>query len=246
MTHEELIELVPLLAIDALPEAESSEVRRHLLTCASCRRLLSEFDDVGAALLASVPTVEPPAAVAANLRRWVASQQRAPQSSDRAKIGRRLPVLPRWAWIGAAFAVLALLAIGVYSLIPQTADSPDNEMAQLAKTPGMVNVSIKGTDAAPKSWGRVVANPDSADGYLMVGDLASLPPQKAYQVWLVRDTERNSAALFTVDTTGKATVRLKAPDAIRNYREVGVTVEPVGGSPWPTTARVIGGVLAQK
>src|SRR6476646_1942465 len=115
MTHEELIELVPLLAINALPEAESAKVRRHLLTCASCRRLLSEFDDVGAALLASVPAVEPPASIAANLRRWVASQQRVPHSSDRAKTGRRLPVLPRRAWIGAALVVLALLAIGVYS-----------------------------------------------------------------------------------------------------------------------------------
>jgi anti-sigma-K factor RskA len=246
MTHEELIELVPLLAIGALPDAESTEVRRHLLTCASCRQSLAEFEDVGTALLASVPVVELPASIAANLRQRVASPQRAPHASDRAKSGRPLPVLPRWAWIGAAFAVLALLAIGAYALIPQTPDSPDNEMAQLVKTPGMVNVSIKGTDAAPKSWGRVVANPDSANGYLMVGDLASLPPQKAYQVWLVRDTERNSAALFTVDTSGRATVRLKAPDAIRNYREVGVTVEPAGGSPWPTTARVIGGALAQK
>jgi anti-sigma-K factor RskA len=246
MTHEELIELVPLLAIDALPGTESAEVRRHLLTCVSCRQLLAEFEDVGAALLASVPAVEPPASIAASLRRRVASPQRAPHAGDRAKSGRRLPVLPRWAWIGAAFAVLALLAIGVYSLIPQTPDSPDNEMAQLAKTPGVVNVSIKGTDAAPKSWGRVVANPDSANGYLMVANLASLPPQRTYQVWLTRDTERSSAALFTVDTSGTATVRLKAPDAIRYYREVGVTVEPAGGSPWPTTVRVIGGALAQK
>src|SRR5881296_2323067 len=106
MTHEELIELVPLLAIDALPEAESTEVRRHLSTCASCRQLLSEFDNVGAALLTSVPAVEPPTSIAANLRQWVASQQRAPHSSDRSKTGRRLPVLPRWAWIGAAFVLL--------------------------------------------------------------------------------------------------------------------------------------------
>ena len=84
------------------------------------------------------------------------------------------------------------------------------------------------------------------DGYLMVAELSTLPPQQTYQVWLTRDTERSSAAVFTVDTTGKATVRLHAPDAIRNYREVGVTVEPAGGSPWPTTARIIGGALAQK
>src|SRR5439155_23898679 len=130
-------------------------------------------------LLTGVPAVEPPASIAANLPRWVASQQGPPRSSDRSKTGRRLPVPPRWAWIGAAFAVLALIAVGVYAIIPQTTPgSPDNEMAQLAKTPGMVNVSIKGTDVAPKSWGRVVANPDSAIGYLMVGDLASLPPQR--------------------------------------------------------------------
>jgi anti-sigma-K factor RskA len=245
MTHEELIELVPLLAIDALPAAESAVVRKHLVTCTSCRQLLAEYESVGDALLKAVPALEPPPSIATNLRQRVTTNQparpaRAPETV------RRLPVLPRWGWVAAAFVVLLLLAIGAYALLPQTPDSPDAEMAQLAKTPGIVNVSIKGTDVAPKSWGRVVANPDSANGYLMVGDLTALPPQKAYQVWLVRDTERSSAAIFTVDTTGRATVRLKAPEAIRNYREVGVTVEPAAGSPWPTTARVIGGALAQK
>ena len=242
MTHPELIESIPLLAIDALPEPERSVLRRHVATCASCRRLLAEYEQVSAALLTSVPTADLPSGLEQRLRARVTGTL--PLRQPPARPGWR--ALPRWAWAAAAAAlVVVLLGAGLLWRTPAEQPQLPAEAAQLLQTPGTVRVSIKGTDRSPNAWGQAIVNPVSPVGYLLVDNLETLPPQQVYQVWLYRNTEKDSAAVFTVDTKGHAGVHLWAPRTLSDYQEMGVTVEPKGGSPWPTTPRVINGALAR-
>jgi anti-sigma-K factor RskA len=241
MTHDELAESIPLLALDALPGAERDALRRHVATCRSCRQLLAQYEQVTDALLADVPPAPPPAGLEQRLRQRIAgvSQVRAPQA------GRSVPrALPRWAWAGAALALLVVL-IGLALLLRAPEGKPeDSEVAKMLQTPGTVRVSIKGTDRSPNSIGEAIVNPISPVGYLLVDNLSALPEKQVYQVWLFRSSDKDSAALFTVDDKGHAAVHLWAPRALNAYQEMGVTVEPLGGSPWPTTPRVINGTLA--
>jgi anti-sigma-K factor RskA len=246
VNHDELIESIPLLAIDALPEAGRDEVHRHVAECSSCKELLADYHRVATALLENVPQLEPPASLADALgQQAIASRMAATPSPARQKVGR-LPALPRWVQIGIAAALVLLLAAGALIFIFSRDDNSDDEIAKLVQTPGTLNLSIKGTESAPKSWGKVIANPDSSTAYLLVGDFAKLPPQQVYQVWLQQKSARYSCGLFTVDDKGRATVRLQAPEPIRTYEEVDVTVEPSGGSRWPTSSRIIGGALPQQ
>ena len=241
MTHAELSDSIPLLAIGALSEPERSVLRRHVATCASCRLLLAEYEQVSDALLTSVPSAPLPEGLEQRLRARVASAR-----SARAQAGRwGLRVLPRWAWAAAAAALVVVLVGAALWLNTPDARTQDPEVARLLQTPGTVRVSIKGTDRTSNAIGEAIVNPISPVGYLLVDNLSSLPSQRVYQVWLFRSTEKDSAAVFTVDEKGHAGVRLWAPRSLSAYQEMGVTVEPAGGSPWPTTPRVINGTLAR-
>jgi hypothetical protein len=49
--------------------------------------------------------------------------------------------------------------------------------------------------------------------------------------------------LFTVDASGRGVWVVRSPRPWKEYQAVGATVEPAGGSPGPTSPRVIGGRL---
>ncbi|MEP7199063.1 MAG: anti-sigma factor [Chloroflexota bacterium] len=244
MTHEELLELIPLAAIDALSAAERAAVRAHVATCSSCADRLAEYARVAAALLASAPTAIPPPSVEANLRARIQAASIPTRSTQ--GFWRRWFAWPRWALATAAVAALALVAFGVWMVAAPRAETTDAELASVLQTPGVVKVPIKGTDRAPEAMGQVVITPDASAGYLVVSHLAVLPSQQTYQVWLTRNGERDSGGTFSVNANGWAAFRLKAPRPFNSYQEIGVSVEPAGGSAWPTTNRVIGGLLAQR
>ena len=187
MTHADLSESIPLLAIDALSEPERGTLRRHVATCASCRQLLAEYEQLGAALLTSVPSVPLPDGLEQRLRARVAA---AGQVAPAGRAGLR--VLPRWAWAAAAAALVVVLVGAALLLRTPDARPQDPEVAKLLQTPGTVRISIKGTDRAPNSIGEAIVNPISPVGYLLVDNLSTLPSQRVYQVWLFRAPRRTA------------------------------------------------------
>ena len=63
MTHEEIQQLAALDAIGAATADEAAELRRHLATCADCRRAADELNEAAALLALGVDPVAPPAHV---------------------------------------------------------------------------------------------------------------------------------------------------------------------------------------
>jgi len=59
-------------------------------------------------------------------------------------------------------------------------------------------------------------------------------------VWLTRAGEApRSAGLFTVDEAGSGALVFEIAEPIESFNRVGVTAEPAGGSPGPTSAPVV-------
>jgi anti-sigma-K factor RskA len=85
--------------------------------------------------------------------------------------------------------------------------------------------------------------PESQVAALHVYGLPLLEEGKVYQLWLIWDGQRESGGLFEVNEEGEGTLLIQAQRALGEYQAVGVTVEPTGGSPGPTSPRVIGGKL---
>jgi anti-sigma-K factor RskA len=98
---------------------------------------------------------------------------------------------------------------------------------------------------AAGSWaqGVVYAPTGSQIGLLCVYDMPALPEDQTYQVWLIKDGQRESGGLFRVSQDGFGVLMLRPTRPLREYSAVGITVEPAGGSPGPTSPRVLGGSL---
>jgi anti-sigma-K factor RskA len=88
--------------------------------------------------------------------------------------------------------------------------------------------------------GYLYTDPGGSLGLMNCYWMPTLAEGQVYQVWLVRaDGTRDSGGTFAVDARGNASVIIRAPAAFSNYASVGVTTEPQGGSPGPTSPRVV-------
>jgi anti-sigma-K factor RskA len=89
----------------------------------------------------------------------------------------------------------------------------------------------------------VVISADGANGVLIVDQMPTLDSESTYQLWLTRNGQSISGALFSVDESGYRGVRIVAPESLLLYSSIRVTIEPVGGSSAPTGEQVLGGSL---
>lgn len=84
-----------------------------------------------------------------------------------------------------------------------------------------------------------MASQDQTWGVLVSLGLEAPGPGKGYQVWLVRDAERVSGGVFAVDEEGYGQLYIRFPVALDQFAAIGVTQEPMEGSPGPTGKQVL-------
>ncbi len=102
-------------------------------------------------------------------------------------------------------------------------------------------IQLSGTEFVPAATGMIVVSVDGQHGALVVDRLPVLDEAHEYQLWLIRDGERDSGAVFSVDEDGYATKYVSSPEPLDGYTSFGITIEPAGGSPGPTGEKVLGG-----
>ena len=104
-------------------------------------------------------------------------------------------------------------------------------------------VPLSATDSAPGATGFVLISVDGDDGALVVDGLPPLGESQEYQLWLIRDGQRTSGAVFSTDEKSYGGTRIRAPRSLLDYSAVGITIEPAGGSSQPTGVQVLRGLL---
>lgn len=228
-------------AIDALDDAERAQFEQHLALCSECRAEVAGLQEAGAELAATTPTA-PSAALRARVLADVARVRPlppvvAPPSgvTDLAarRSRRRRPLLL------AAAAAAVVAAVGVGAVVQPWADEPTVQQALPDPTEAVLAASDAETHATdlPEVEGSatatVVRSRELGQAVIMTQNMPVLPRSEVYQVWLRVDGTMNPAGLMTA---ADSTVLLEgdATDA----EAIGVTVEPAGGSPRPTTQPV--------
>ena len=98
-------------------------------------------------------------------------------------------------------------------------------------------------DAASAATGFVLISADGENGALVVDGLPPLGEDQEYQLWLVKNGERTSGAVFSTDENHYGGTRIRAPLSLLEYSAVGITAEPAGGSSHPTGQQVLAGPL---
>ncbi len=233
--HAQVNELLPAYALGCLDAAEARLVASHLAVCPACRAELRTYEGVTGQLAMAAPEFSPPP----DLKRRVLAQAHAsrpgvrlPQWQAMADLARR--ALPAW----GAISLLLVVALAVSNFLLW------QQVSRLRPQPAaMRTVALTGTAAAPGAVATIVVGADGHQGALVVDDLPPLDERHHYQLWLIKDGQRTSGGVFSVDAAGYGVLWVSPPRPLIDYASFGVTVEPKGGSPTPTGERVLGGSL---
>ena len=235
MTDNHVTELLEEYVLGLLAEGETSRVAEHLSVCESCRVEYMGLKEVADDLPLALSQATPPPEVKNRLMEVIHARQTNTLPVGQPSFWQRLVTLIRQRAPAFALAIIVILAIGNLMQWNQTAQ-PD-----IQPSPSMHIVVLNSTENDPLAMGTLIMDQAGHYGTLVVDRLAELDPGLQYQVWLILDGDRTSAGLFSVNYDGYASLELMAPQPLINYDSIGITIEPAGGSPAPTGARVLGG-----
>lgn len=229
-------ELLPAYVVGALDPDDAKRVDEHVMACGLCRQELDAFAVAADEIALWAPEVEPSREVKERLMQRVRNMRRDPpqQGATRRRWKERL--LPAW---GLASLVLSVTLVAFNLVLWQRLQT----LESITAPGGMQAIALAASETVPDASGFVIVGADGRNGVLVVDRLPALPDDQQYQVWLRRDGEQTSGAVFSTDETGYRGLRLQAPASLFEYATLEVTIEPAGGSAQPTGARVIGGRL---
>jgi anti-sigma-K factor RskA len=243
-------------ALDALSEDELAEFEAHLAECAACREevavMQATLGNVGAAFEEAPP---------AGLKdRVLARVDRTPQD---APLRSRVPsadadaselsegpvdelaarrAAPPWRYgvLATAATVAAVLVVGLSVLVANLNQRIDeletatSDMSEMLAAPDAQSLAAEGPDG---SFARVVMSASRGEAMFLADGMDPAPHEHTYELWLIDDEGARSVGLFDVDDTGRVTHLLRGD--MERAAAIGVTVEPEGGSPEPTTDPVM-------
>lgn len=228
-------------SLGALDASEEAALRDHLRGCKGCEDEFASYAPVRDALNAAVPQAPLPDGFTNRLLARVAGAPEEPRRVGRPALSRR----SRLPWALAAACLILSLALGSWGwqlngkLSKQRAYYAD--IAALMARPDVVELDLDPAGGAAR--GKVYLTPERDAACLVLGNLPPLPEGKVYQLWLNSPGGRDSGGTFAPLRDGAAWRYLHPARGLRGYVSLGITVEPEGGSPAPTTPRVIGGHL---
>ena len=243
MSDESLIlELLPAYALGVLDEDETTFVSEHLVDCSSCQAELSSFRMVVDELALTVPDITPPVDLKRRILKYAQPPPvvMAPPKGFWQRLSEAfIPHTGAMAVVSAA-ALLLIVILTISNLILW---QRSNQSIAIAKPGEMLSLPISSTGVIPDAAGFIVISADRLSGVVVVDQLSPLEEEQQYQLWLIRDGQRTSGAIFPVDETGYGWKRVIAPQPLTEYREVAITVEPAEGSPQPTGEDLLRGPL---
>ncbi|PJF43272.1 MAG: hypothetical protein CUN50_00815 [Candidatus Thermofonsia Clade 1 bacterium] len=219
---QELDERIAAYVLGTLPAAERAEVEALLARSAEAQALLAEYQALFGALGALAPHRAAPSGAAERFRARLAAESAA------AKPRRRFSIR-----VALAAAALLALAIGALLLLAPRQD----EIAALLNDPRALRIELAPQGALTGAV-RLIALPDSDQGVL-IADLPQPAPEQQYQLWFIlSETDIRSGGVLE----GTQPLRVRVPDPSRAYT-LGLTLEPRGGSPQPSSAPLFIGNL---
>lgn len=211
---EALRDLLPAYALGMADPDEARQIEALLPHCPQWRAEIAAYQQLGGDLAALVPPVMPPPEVKAGLMRAVTTH--------------RQPHRPAWGWIAAACLLLLLVVSNVAWAALASRQAP----LELVLPPAQA-------DFAPEAEGRLLWTRAEPQAVLVLSGLPLLPPDQTYQAWVRAGDRVASLGVFQPQADGHAALIFDSTLLAEPFDTVGVTVEPAGGSPAPTSPPIV-------
>lgn len=242
MTHDELRELVPIYALDALDGDEELEVRRHVDTCDACRATLEDTQVVTGALALAAPPVPPPAALRARVLQAATSTPRVGQVPSHAASRQRRGGL--WRWVAASVAVAAVIVATGFGVVEdrrlRTADrevaAQRSFISSYVSSPVATAIPLLAAGSQLHASAQVYVSTSGKSAGLVATGLAN-PGAKVYQLWLIVDNQPSPLVAFRPDAGGVALVPISAN--LSSMQGMAVTLEAQAGNKVPKGPKVL-------
>ena len=248
MHNERFEELAAVHALGIPLEEDSAEFARHRTEgCSVCEELLSDFPAAAAALAIAAAPREPSPRVRERILRAIGPARGAPAPAPSSA-----SVAP-WLLAAAAALVLAIVAFDDARLRRErealesraadlTARLSDARaeisrkalQARVLESDDVRILFLGGKDPQPAARARVFWSEKARRGILVAGNLASLPPDKQYELWVFIEGKPVPAGVFDADSSGRALFESPSLASLPAAQNFAVTVEPRGGVPAPT------------
>ncbi|WP_424188717.1 anti-sigma factor [Actinokineospora sp. G85] len=222
-------------ALNAIPEFERAEFERHLVECESCAQEVRELQATATRLGEAASEAPPPELKARVLARIAEVRQLPPVDDLGARRERRSGVPLATKLFGAAAAVFMVISVSLGVLLVRNGNELDQSRDQAAAMSNLLSARdarvVSGTAAGGLS-GTVLLSRDRGQVMLLAGNVPAAPEGKTYQVWLMGEGAPKSIGLMVPDASGQAS--LLNTGGVGNAENIGVTVEPSGGSVAPS------------
>jgi len=244
-THEQIRDLIPAYSLNCLDPAEVEIVTAHLEQCPACREELNRNLELVGKLALAATQIAAPSQVKGRIFSAIHAIGQ-PKSETQSAIQSR-PTKPKQRW--TSFFQFALPAWGALSLILIAVLSISNlrlaqRMGELEQSqPGFQTVQLLGTELSPAAQGLLVISPDGQNGSLVVDQMPPLKDNQDYQLWLIKSGIRTSGGVFHSYADGYGVLWIHSDEPLISFEEIGVTVEPSGGSPAPSGDKIITGKI---
>ena len=253
--HEQFADDLALLALGALPADQRVTLEKHLEDCSSCRRELERLRGDMALLALSASGPAPPRRSRERLLKAIAQEPRAQKAPAPARRSLSLG----WTFLPWLAAAAFLLLAGFFwqqsdRLAQQVArlqDQSAQQQAQLQRAREVVStltstdamrVTLVAAQTPPQPQGKAIYVRDRSSLIFLASNLPPLPPQKAYELWLIPTNGTPiPAGVFKPDARGSATVIEPPLPTGVEAKTFAITVEPEQGSSTPTMPIVMMG-----
>ncbi len=241
--HEQFAEDLALHALGVLQGEERIALEKHLEECAGCRREVEQLRGDMALMALSTTGPTPPRRARQRLLEAVAREPRRTAT----------PAQRGW-WTFVPWVVAAALGIGLVAVWLQNSDlqrriaglqnQSAQQLAKLQRAREVVS-TLTATDAMrvtlvaaktpPQPQGKAIYVRDRSSLIFLASNFQPLPPQKAYELWLIPTNGAPiPAGVFKPDAHGSATViNPPLPKGVE-AKAFAITVEPESGSSAPT------------
>jgi anti-sigma-K factor RskA len=237
--HARFTELLPAYALDALDSGEIAALEAHLRTCKTCPRELEDYRGVSAGLLSALPPQAPPPALRRILQKRLMAETR--------PAGRWM----KWSFgqVAMAGALALLICLNIVSIIQGRVLQQQQGELETESSSAQIAIAM----LAYPTTQTITFDQSGISGSLLVDkkrDLLAIfawhltpaPAGKTYQVWLINSEGNRVSGGFLVPDPAYpfVTAVIKSPAALTGFTGFGVTTEPIGGSPAPTSPRIFG------
>jgi hypothetical protein len=238
---EQLRALLPAYSIGATDDNETRLVEQLLTECPEVAPELEDLAALSQAMLFTAPPMQPPAQLGSKILAAAAGPT----------LVQPLPAPPRRAFnplIAGLAAVAALLILSNVYWITQIDGlrrqqqealnllDQRNEALVVASAADVRQIPLVTTAAGDTTLATVLWSPTYQTAVLRAEALPALEANRDYQLWLIPDGANPiSAGTFRVDAAGEGVYVFQSNTPLDQFAAVGVSNEPTGGSPQPTT-----------